>query len=189
MTNQKDTHDLKQPIQSFPDGATEEVVQALLDHLGDHERQTDERFADLTDFTERLDVRLREPERYTRKNYAIKDNPLFDAAKPTTEWLPKLRQFLKKPNKLCDVTITESRLTAFQILPGPEKIPAGINLSVIVKFIYFRDKEEVYKNRRKLKHMFTPINNRKVWMKETLPPLDVFVEKLARSKKTNCGYE
>ena len=31
--------------------------------------------------------------------------------------------------------------------------------------------------------MFTPINKRKVWMKETLPPLDAFVEKLACSKK------
>ena len=155
----------------------------------DHERQTDERFAHLADFTERLDSRLREQERYTRKNSVIIDNHPFDAAKPTAEWLPKLLDFLNKLNKLCDVTITESRLTAFHILPGPEKMPAGFTPSVIVKFTHFRDKDEVYKNRKMLKHMFNPINNRKIWMKEILPPLNAFVEKLAHSKKTNCSYE
>ena len=189
MANQKDTPDLKQPIQSIPNGATKEAVQAVLDRLVDHEKQTDERFADLADFTERLDSRLREQERYTRKNSVIIDNPPFDAAKPTAEWLPKLLEFLNKLNKLCDVTITESPLTAFHILPGPEKMPAGITSSVIVKFTHFRDKDEVYKNKRMLKHMLNPINNRKIWMKETLPPLDAFVEILTRSKKTNCSYE
>ena len=62
-------------------------------------------------------------------------------------------------------------------------MPAGITPSVIVKFTRFRGKDEVYKNRRMLKRMFNPINNRKIWMKETLPPPDAFVEKLARSKK------
>ena len=61
-------------------------------------------------------------------------------------------------------------------------MPAGITSSVIVRFTRFRDKDEVYKNRRMLKHMFNLINNREIWMKETLPPLDAFVEKLARSK-------
>ena len=181
--NRKDTPDLKKPIQSIPYGATKEAVQAVLDRLVDHERQTDERFADLADFTERLDSRLREQERYTRKNSVIIDNPPFDAAKPTAKLLPKFLEFLNKLYKLCDVTITESRLTAFHILPGPEKMPADITPSVIVSFTHFRGKDEVYKNRRMLKHMFNSINNRKVWMKETLPPLDSFVETLARSRK------
>ena len=62
-------------------------------------------------------------------------------------------------------------------------MPAGITPSVIVKFTHFRDKEEMCKNRRMLKHMFNSINKRKFWMKETLPPPDAFVEKLAPSKK------
>ena len=134
MTNQKDTHDLKQLIQSTQDGATKKDV---LNRLWDHESQTDVRFADLADFTERLDARLREQERYTRKNSVIIDNLLFDAVKPTAESIPKLLEFLNKLNKLCDVTITESRLTAFHILPGTEKMPAVITPSVIVKSIYF----------------------------------------------------
>ena len=90
MANQKDTPDFKQPIQIIPDGATKEAVPAVLDRLVDHERQTDERFADLADFTERLDSRLREQKRYTRKNSVIIDNYFFDAAKPTAERSPKL---------------------------------------------------------------------------------------------------
>ena len=50
MANQKDTPDLKQLKQSIPDGDTKEAVQAKLDNLVDHERQTDERFTDLADF-------------------------------------------------------------------------------------------------------------------------------------------
>ena len=96
MANQKDTPDLKQLIQSIPDEATKEAVQAVLDRLVDHERQTDERFADLADFTERLASRLRDQEMYTRKSSVIIDNPPFDEAKPTAEWLPEMLEFLNK---------------------------------------------------------------------------------------------
>ena len=115
--------------------------------------------------TERLDAKLREHERYTRKNSVIIDNPPFDAAKPTPEWLPKLLEFLNELNKLLN-KLNKRCLTAFHILPGPEKLPAGITPSVIVKATHFRDKKEVYKNRRMLKHMFNPINNRKIWMRD-----------------------
>ena len=71
MANQKDTPELRQLIQSIPDGATKEAVQAVLDRLEDHERQTDDRFADLADFTARLDSRLRDQERYTHNNSVI----------------------------------------------------------------------------------------------------------------------
>ena len=47
MAHQKDNPDLKQLIQSISDGTTKEDVQAMLDHLVEHERQTDERLADL----------------------------------------------------------------------------------------------------------------------------------------------
>ena len=136
MAYQKDTPELKQLLQSIPDGATKEAVQAVLYRLVDHERQTDEMFADKPDFTERLDVRLREQDRYTRKTSVIIDNRPFDAANPTAEWLPKLFEFLNKLKKHCDVTITEIRLTAFHILPGPEKVPAGFAPSVIFKFTH-----------------------------------------------------
>ena len=55
----------------------------------------------------------------------------------------KVARVLNKLNTLCDVTLTESRLTAFHILPGPEKMTAGITPSAIVKFTHFRDKDEV----------------------------------------------
>ena len=76
------------------------------------------------------------------KNSLIIDNPPFDATQPSTEWLPKLLlEFLNKLNKHCDVTIMESRLTAFHILSGTEKMPAGITRSLIFKFTHFREKD------------------------------------------------
>ena len=96
MANQKNTPDLKQLVQSILDGATKDAVQAVLGRRVDHERQTDERFADLANFTERLDARLREQERYPRKNSVIIDNPPFDATKPTAEWLPKFARVFKQ---------------------------------------------------------------------------------------------
>ena len=113
----------------------------------------------------------------------IIDNPLFDAAKPTAEWLPKLVEFLNNLSKLCDVTVTESGLTVFHIIPDPEKFPVDITPSVIIKFNHFRDKNGEYKNRRMLKHLFHPLYNRKIRMKETLPQLDAFFQKLACIKE------
>ena len=78
-------------MQSIPDGAT-----IKLDRLVYHGKQTDERLANMSDFTERLYARLEELERYRRKNLVVKDNPPFNAAKPTPDWLPKLLEFFNK---------------------------------------------------------------------------------------------
>ena len=57
--------------------------------------------------------------RFSEQNKLMKF--VCDAAKPATESLTGLLEFLNKLNKLCDVTIMERRLTVFHILPGPEK--------------------------------------------------------------------
>ena len=63
--------------------------------------------------------------------------------------------------------------------------------SIIVKFVHFNDKTEIYKNRRMLKSLKNEINNKNICMKERLPPLDAFVKKLAENKdliavRNNC---
>ena len=51
--------------------------------------------------------------RFSEQNKLMKF--VCDAAKPATESLTGLLEFLNKLNKLCDVTIMERRLTVFHI--------------------------------------------------------------------------
>ena len=173
--------ELKAIIAAIPDEATKKAVQAVVDKMYEHQEENDERFDRQEEFLRKLDDRIREQERYTRKNSVIIDNPPFDARKANNEWLPELLKFLNKLNKL-SIEITENRLIAYHILPPPDKLPADIFPSIIVKFVHYGDKDEVYKNRRMLKNIKNHLNSKNIWMKETLPPLDAFVERLARSK-------
>ena len=117
---------LKAIIEAIPDEPTKKAVQAVVDKMYDHQEENDERFAAQEEFLRKLDDRIREQERYTRKNSVIIDNPPpFDARKANNEWLPELLIFLNKLNKL-PIEITENRLIAYHILPPPDKLPADI---------------------------------------------------------------
>ena len=44
--------------------------------------------------------------------------------------------------------------------------------TVIVKFVYFKDKDEVFENRRNLRDFKNPINNKNTYIMERLPPVE-----------------
>ena len=69
--------ELKAIIEAIPDEATKKAVQAVVDKMYEHQEENDERFDRQEEFLRKLDDRIREQERYTRKNSIIIDNPLW----------------------------------------------------------------------------------------------------------------
>ena len=87
---------------------------------------------------------------YTSKHSIVIDNPPCDARHEET-FLTQLPIFLKKVYMKTDITFSESKLKAYQILPGPVPLLDNIMPSITVKLVHFYDKTETYKNRRVLK--------------------------------------
>ena len=54
--------------------------------------------------------------------------------------------------------------------------------SVIVKFLYFRDKNQIYANRRYLKGQKNEINQKNIYVRERLPAMDAYIKKFAEGK-------
>ena len=117
----------------------------------------------------------------------IIDNPPYEARHEET-FLPQLLVFLNKMYKKTDITVSESRWKAYHILSGPVPLQDNLMPSIIVKFVHFSDKAEIYKDCRMLKSMKNEINNKNIWMKERLSPLDAFVKRLAE-KKSHSGQQ
>ena len=52
-------------------------------------------------------------------------------------------------------------IKGFSILPGPGPLLNNLMPSIIVKFVHFNDKIEIYKNRRTLKTLKNDLNGKK----------------------------
>ena len=76
--------ELKAIIEAIPDEATKKAVQAVVEKMYEHQEENDERFDRQEEFLRKLDDRIREQERYTRKNSVIIDNPPLMQGKQTT---------------------------------------------------------------------------------------------------------
>ena len=87
---------------------------------------------------------------YTSKHSIVIDNPPCDARHEET-FLTQLPIFLKKMYKKTDITFSESKLKAYQILPGPVPLQDNIMHSITVQLVHFNIKTETYKNHRMLK--------------------------------------
>ena len=54
--------------------------------------------------------------------------------------------------------------------------------AVIVKFLYVRDKNQIYAKRRYLKGRKKEINQKNIYVRERLPAMDAYIKKLAEGK-------
>ena len=169
----------KELVGAIADGPTREVVSKIITEVEESKSEILSKYGELKDFVDELDIRVRQQERYTSKDSIIVDNPPFDP-RDERRFLSNVIHFLDKYLK---VKISGSSLKAFHILPN-KYLDRNIMPSVIIKFIYFNDKFEAYKNRRKLKYddHKNPINGKTIWVKERLPPLDAYVKRLAESR-------
>ena len=125
-----------------------------------------------------LEMRVREQERYTSKDSIIIDNPPFDPNVDNDALLELIVFFIKK---FLRYKLEPSKIEACHILPGRAK-EKGLMASVIVKFLYFRDKNHIYANRRYLKGQKNEINQKNIYVRERLPAMDAYIKKLAEGK-------
>ena len=93
-------------------------------------------------------MRVWEQERYTSEDSIIVDNPPFDPNGDDNDALLELIVFFIK--KFLRYELEPSKFKACHILPGRAE-EKGLMASVIVKFLYFRDKNQIYANRKYLK--------------------------------------
>ena len=168
-------------INQIPEESTRAAIRTVVEMVRAQKEETNKQLAEVWDFISAIDVRLRHQERYLSKDSIIIDNPPFDA-RNLDSFLKELLVFLNRLYKKDDVQITESRLKAFHILPGPGPLLNNLMPSIIVKSVHFNDKIEIYKNRRMLKTLKNDLNGKNIWMKERLPPLHMFTKKLAENK-------
>ena len=120
--------------------------------------------------------RLRAQERYTRKDSIIIVNPPFDARKVndvTAEALKFFQNFVK-------FHIPFENIKACHILPNTGnamQLP-----SVICKFLYFDDKNNVYSKRWHLKKKNNPINRKNIDINEPLPEIEASIANEAKTR-------
>ena len=125
---------------------------------------------------ENLNKRLRAQERYTRKDSILVVNPPFDARvvnDVTRETLKFFEQFLK-------ITIAYDSIKACHIIPGSAR---GSSMpTVICKFIYFDQKNEVWTKKWKLRKAKNPINNYNIYLNEPLPECEAEIQNEAKKR-------
>ena len=69
-------------------------------------------------------------------------------------------------------------------MPGTEKLPHNLMPSVIVKFVHFDNKHKVYMARRLIAKTSNPLNGKKIYINERLPPLEARL----RDEVSKMGY-
>ena len=158
-----------QMVEAITDPATKEAMQKMYEELKEGNQQTAKKVRDVFDFCDYLDERLRNQERYTSKDCVILQNPPFDA-RDEAKLCQIILNFFKDQLKVKD--IVDKSLKAYHILPNRREVSGGLMPTVIVKFVYFKDKDEVFKNRRKLRDFKNPINNKNTYIMERLPAVE-----------------
>lgn len=121
-----------------------------------------------------LETRMLDLERHNSKDCVIIQNlPINNV---NNDLSLEVCKFFKER---LSVHLNPGSFQACHYLSRPNDIRAP--LAVIVKFIYFKEKDAVYMNRKLLKGFKNPANNRFVFINERLPEKDNKVMKHARS--------
>ena len=123
-----------------------------------------------------LQERIRAQEPYSKKNTLEICNPPFDAQRSNNVLLDILWFFEKNLR----IELREMRIKACHILLGTGN--DFVLPPVIVKFIYFDDKNNVYKSRKSLKKMKNKINDWNIYINEHLPKVDAELKNEAQKQ-------
>ena len=166
-------------LQNVTDDATREALAKLHAELQESSKKSTNQVRALYDFCDDLDERLRNQERYTSKDCIIIQNPPFNAEN-NTDLAKNILEFFKTVLK--NDKIEEKSLKAFHILPNRKPLPNGILPAVIVKFVYFQDKDDIFRNRRKLRDYKNPYNNKNTYIIERLPPVEQDIKQEAEKR-------
>ena len=135
-------------------------------------------FKKIEDFCSELEMHVREQEKYTSKDFLVVDNPPFDPNVDDDALLELIVFFIKK---FLRYELEPSKIKACHILPGRAE-EKGLMASVIVKFLYFRDKNQIYANQMYLRGQKKRNKSKNIHVRERLPGMDAYIKKLAEGK-------
>ena len=137
--------------------------------------ETEGKLRELKDITAKLEQSVIDQERYTSKDCLIIDNlPIFDQ-----QW-PMIDNVLKFVEQFLGFTVNFADIKACH--PLPRKLNQAIP-PVIVKFVYFDQKNQIYFRRVQLGNRthYNPSNNRPVFIRERLSKHDLKLKMYAEN--------
>lgn len=183
MAEMKNNHDSQQMLEMIARAQCDETVKAtLIAIVSDLQRkqqviddQADEIRQLRNDVTD-LEVRISEQERYSSKDCLIIENAQLNVSN-CEDLRVSLCQFFMR---YLDYKVTPSCIKACHKL---SKGGRGYPPTVIAKFVYFDDKNEIYARRSLLGKTVNPTNKRPIFLKERLPKRDLEIYKQAINNK------
>ena len=181
--------DLDPELQNIIDAVQDEANKKALMELAVRFRKTqiedNERFDQIFDLYNGINERLREQERYSSKDSLVIKNPPFNS-RDSENLFVNLKTFFHEYLKL---DLKKENLKAFHVLPTRRNLPDNLMPPVIVNFIYFREKETAYRQRKLLKpdpkknfYPKNPLNNKQFYLNERLPAIENMIKKCWREK-------
>ena len=155
-------------LKKISDTNVRQIFDKLLTDLG----KKDEIILDLANKVDDLEQRVSAQERYSSKDCLILENlPIVNNQVPLShqvcDFLAQFLQYKTSPSnfKACHL------LGTWKNINYP---PA-----VIVKFLYFGEKSEIYNRKSWLANIRNPNNNKQIFLKERLPPADRLLKQYA----------
>ena len=177
--------ELQNIIEAVQDEATKKALMDLAVRFRKKQIQDNERFDQIFNLYNDINDRLREQERYSSKDSLVIKNPPFNS-RDSENLFMNLKTFFHEYLKL---DLKEENLKAFHVLPTRRNLPDNLMPPVILKFIYFREKETAYRQRKLLKpdpkenyYPKNPINNKQIYLNERLPAIENMIKKYAEEK-------
>ena len=167
-------------INKLPEQATKSALEEVCKEMESGKRKLESEVSDLREIVSDMNERLRDCERYLSKDCVIIKNPPFDARQG--DFFDELRNFFERYLEIKG--IEKDQLKAYHIMPGTEKLPHNFMPSVIVKFVHFDNKHKVYMARRLIAKTSNPLNGKKIYINERLPPLEARL----RDEVSKMGY-
>ena len=168
----EDTSNKDQALASIQDEGLRMFLMELDQRVGENQLATRNQLQEIFSMLGEINDRLRATERYISKDCLVIKNPPFDP-RDQQKLLDNLLDFFKK---FLNINfMSEDRLKAYHILPRAS-MPANLKEPVIVKFVYFYDKDAIYAASKKKSfknNSKTPLNGKNIYVNERLPSFEM----------------
>ena len=170
--------DMTEKLQEFNtileelDDSSPKVAQ-LIRHLSDQLDEKEARIQILENCVNDLESRMLQQERYSSKDCIVITNMPYNSSDLTEQVVEFLNANVSTSLRARDI-----KACHFLADPRDQCHPAPI----IVEFLYYRDKDVIWLNKKLLKGLRNPNNNKPVFINERLPPNDRIIQQYANSK-------
>ena len=164
----EDTSNKDQALASIQGEGLRNFLMELDQIVGENQLATRNQLQEIFSMLGEINDRLRATESYISKDCLVIKNPPFDP-RDQQKLLDNLLDFFK--NFLNINFMSEDRLKAYHILPRAS-MPANLKEPVIVKLVYFYDKDAIYANSKKKSfknNSKNPLNGKNIHVNERLP--------------------